>query len=101
MGCHPYYPINIATGDTGAGSGSYFEPSWPMPVLPAWQISTLNAPLTLQGEISGASLSIHVGKSSPNAQLEVLADGVSIQTLDDARTPLGRKRRMLVRRRYA
>ena len=82
VGCHPYYPINIATGDTGAGSGSYFEPGWPMPVLPAWQISTLNAPLTLQGEISGASLSIHVGKSGPNAQLEVLADGVSIQTLD-------------------
>lgn len=82
VGCHPYYPINITTGDTGSGTGDYFEPCWPMPVLPAWQISTLNSPLTLQGEISGANLSIHVGKSGPNAQLEVLADGVSIQTLD-------------------
>ncbi len=79
VGCHPYYPMNITTGDTGSGSGSYFEPCWPMPVLPAWQIATGQSPLTLQGEISGAELSIHVGKSGPDARLEVLADGELIE----------------------
>ena len=45
-----------------------------MPILPGWEISTTNAPLTLQGELDGATLSIHVGKSGPNARVEVLAD---------------------------
>ena len=79
VGCHPYYPMNITTGDTGSGSGAYFEPCWPMPVLPAWQIATGQSPLTLQGEISEAELSIHVGKSGPDARLEVLADGELIK----------------------
>lgn len=82
VGCHPYYPQNISTGDTGAGSGSYFTPCWPMPILPAWQISTRNAPLTLQGEIGGSELSIHVGKSGPNARVEVLADGELLRSFD-------------------
>ena len=81
IGCHPYYPQNITTGNTGAGEGDYFEPCWPMPVLPAWQISTQNAPLILRGEIDGAELSIHVGKSGPNAYLEVFADGILTETL--------------------
>ena len=82
VGCHPYYPQNISTGDTGAGSGDYFEPCWPMPILPGWEISTTNAPLTLQGELDGATLSIHVGKSGPNAKLEVLANGVTVDIFD-------------------
>lgn len=75
VGCHPYYPMNISTGDTGSGSGDYFEPCWPMPVLPAWKISTRQTPLTLQGKLSGAEVDIHVGKSGYDAALEVLADG--------------------------
>ena len=74
VGCHPYHPMNITTGDTGAGSGDYFEPCWPMPVLPGWKISIREMPLTLQGDIGGTELSIHVGKSGPNAWVEVLAD---------------------------
>lgn len=80
VGCHPYYPINISTGDTGAGTGDYFEPCWPMPVLPGWKIATLQAPLTLQGEIGGAELSVHVGKSGPNARVEILADGELVES---------------------
>ena len=80
VGCHPYYPMNLCTGDTGAGSGDYFEACWPMPVLPCWKIATRQAPLTLQGEIGGAELSIHVGKSGPNARVEVLADGKLVQS---------------------
>lgn len=75
VGCHPYYPMNISTGDTGAGAGDYFEACWPMPVLPCWKIATRQMPLTLQGEIGGAKLAIHVGKSGLNARVEVLADG--------------------------
>lgn len=82
VGCHPYYPMNISTGDTGAGTGDYFEPCWPMPILPAWKIATRETPLTLQGEISGAELSIHVGKSGTNAKVEVLADGVLVERFD-------------------
>lgn len=81
IGCHPYYPRNISTGDGGAGSGTYFEPCWPMPVLPVWEISVRNEPLTLQGDLGGAGISIHVGKSGPNAKLEIYADGVLIETL--------------------
>lgn len=81
VGCHPYYPRNISTGDGGAGSGTYLEPCWPMPVLPAWDISVQNEPLTLQDDLSGAELSIHVGKSRPNAKLEIYADGVLIEAL--------------------
>lgn len=82
VGCHPYYPQSISTGDTGAGSGDYFEPCWPMPVLPGWKISTREAPLTLQGEIDGAALAIHVGKSGPNARVEVLADGARLKLFE-------------------
>ena len=79
VGCHPYYPMNISTGNTGAGSGDYFEPCWPMPVLHCWKIATREMPLTLQGEIGGTKLSIHVGKSGPNAWVEVLADGKQLE----------------------
>lgn len=75
VGCHPYYPENIATGNTGAGSGEYFEPCWPMPALGAWQISTMQAPLVLRGAVAGSQLSVHVGKSAPDAWVEVLVDG--------------------------
>ena len=82
VGCHPYYPMNISTGNTGAGSGDYFEPCWPMPVLPCWKIATREMPLTLQGEIGGTNLSIHVGKSGPNAWVEVLADGKTLERFE-------------------
>jgi hypothetical protein len=82
VGCHPYYPMNISTGDTGSGTGDYFEPCWPMPVLPAWEIATQQSPLTLQGEIGGTELSIHVGKSGANAQVEVLTDGELLKCFD-------------------
>ena len=80
VGCHPYYPVNISTGDTGAGTGDYFDPCWPMPVLPAWKIATREAPLILQGKIDGAELAIHVGKSGSNAIVEVLADGKLVKS---------------------
>lgn len=79
VGCHPYYPMNISTGDAGAGVAEYFDACWPMPVLPCWKIATREAPLTLQGEIGGATLSIHVGKSGPNAMVEVLSDGEPLE----------------------
>lgn len=82
VGCHPYYPMNISTGNTGAGSGDYFEPCWPMPVLPCWKIATREMPLTLQGEIGGTNLSIHVGKSGPNAWVEVLTDGETMERFE-------------------
>lgn len=82
VGCHPYHPMNITTGDTGAGSGDYFEPCWPMPVLPGWKISTREMPLTLQEDIGGTELSIHVGKSGPNAWVEVLADGSPLERFE-------------------
>lgn len=81
VGCHPYYPKNISTGDGGSGSGAYFEPCWPMPVLPVWEVAVRNEPLTLRGDLGSAEISIHVGKSGPNAKLEIYADGVLIETL--------------------
>lgn len=82
VGCHPYYPRNISTGDTGAGTGDYFEPCWPMPVLPAWKIATRQVPLILQGKIDGTELAIHVGKSGSNAIVEVLADGKLVKSFN-------------------
>lgn len=75
VGCHPYYPNHLASSKT------YLEPCWPMPVLPAWEISVRNEPLTLQGDLGGAKISIHVEKSGPNAKLEIYADGVLIEIL--------------------
>lgn len=82
IGCHPYFPQYITTSDWEyAERNPYARPVWPLPWFPMGEISEGRAILTLTGELSGATLQLHVEKSEPGAVLEVHTDGNLLQTI--------------------
>lgn len=82
IGCHPYFPQYITTSDWEyAERNPYARPAWPLPWFPMGEISEGRAALTLTGDLSGATLQLHVEKSEPGAVLEVRTDGTLLQTI--------------------
>ena len=76
IGCHPYKPSFITAADRAfTEKNPYAEPCWPQPYFPMGTAMAGGAPVILRGDISGATLSMHIMTSSEHPQFDVFADG--------------------------
>lgn len=82
IGCHPYYPQYIATtGYEYAEQNPYAVPSWPQPWFPMGMVQDGAVPLVIQGDLSGAALSLHVWDGMEGTEISVRADGAPVETV--------------------
>lgn len=82
IGCHPYYPQYIATtGYEYAEQNPYAEPTWPQPWFPMGMVQDGGVPLVIQGNLSGAELSLHVWDGMEGTEISIRADGVPVKTV--------------------
>lgn len=83
IGYHPYIPGFLSTaGWVENELNPYAEACWPQPYFPAWGVRNGKAPIILNGEIGGSTLSLHALKSGENPNVKVSADGVVIDTIE-------------------
>ena len=81
VGCHAYYPKYIATtGYEYAEQNPYAEPTWPQTWFPMGMVQDGFVPLVIQGDLSGAELSIHVD-GLDGTEILVQANGEFVETL--------------------
>ena len=82
IGCHPYYPQYITTtGWEYAEQNPYASPSWPQPWFPMGKVQDGAAPLILQGDLSGAELSLHIDDGVEGTDIAVYADETLVKTI--------------------
>ncbi len=82
IGCHPYYPQYIATtGYEYAEQNPYAEPTWPQPWFPMGMVQDGAVPLIIQGDLSGADLSLHVWDGMEGTEILICADGAPVETV--------------------
>lgn len=82
IGCHPYYPQYIATtGYEYSEQNPYAAPFWPQPWFPMGMVQDGSVPLTIQGNLSGAELSLHVYDGMEGSEISVRADGKLVETV--------------------
>lgn len=82
IGCHPYYPQYIATtGYAYAEQNPYAKPTWPQPWFPMGMVQDGAVPLVIQGDLSGAELSLHVWDGTDGTEISICADGTPVETV--------------------
>lgn len=81
VGCHPYYPQYIATTDYAyAEQNPYAYPCWPQPWFPIGKVQDGQAPLVIEGSLSGAELSLYVNDGMEGTEIRVSSGGQLLET---------------------